>query len=320
MVSTEHPKATREVERDDSLRVRRFGTDQSDDANGAVVATDGGGPVEERPPAVAGQFYAGDEETLRDQLADCFAHEDGPGPVPDAAPVEHPRVVVAPHAGYPSSGPIAAHAYAAFAADQPDTVVVLGPNHEGGGAPAAVAAHDRWRTPLGTIPVDTGFAAALVGSGVTFDARSHAGEHSIEVHLPFLQHCCADVRVVPVCLTQLGRERAMELGRTVATAVDASERDVAVVVSTDLTHDESHATAVEADEPVVDAIAALDPNAVADAVADGHTMCGPWATLAGIVAARELGVTTGTRLQYATSGETDGRQDSVVGYAAVALG
>ncbi|MFB6151156.1 MAG: AmmeMemoRadiSam system protein B [Haloarculaceae archaeon] len=288
-------------------------------------ATDGGRPAGTgvRQPSVAGEFYAGTEAGLRRQIDECFAHEYGPGPLDEQPGGEPPTALVSPHAGYPFSGPVAAHGFAALAgADpDPDVAVVLGPNHQGAGEAAAVAPHEAWRTPLGELPVDGDFAAALVEESAvaTFDAGTHAGEHSVEVQLPFLQYCMDDLSVVPVCLTRLGRERAVQLGRDVAAAVERTARDAVVVSSTDLTHYEPHGRAEAADEPVVDAIRSLDVEGIARAVSDGHTMCGPWATVAGLTTAGELGATDGELLQYATSGQTEGRRDRVVGYCSVAV-
>ncbi|MEF8774204.1 MAG: AmmeMemoRadiSam system protein B [Halobacteriales archaeon] len=274
-----------------------------------------------RPPAVAGEFYAGTESPLRDQLADVFDDEYGPGPLESTANDGDVAGIVSPHAGYPFSGPVAAHGFAALAGrETPDAVVVFGPNHGRAGATVAVAPHDRWRTPLGSMPVDREFAEAVVeeSAAATFDRRAHEGEHSIEVQLPFLQYAVGNVPVVPVCLTRAGHDRAVALGEAVAEAAAGLGRDVAVVSSTDLTHYEPHERAVEADDPVVDSVASFDDGAVARAKSEGHTMCGPWATVAGMTATRAFGAAEGERLQYATSGQTGGSDRRVVGYASLA--
>jgi AmmeMemoRadiSam system protein B len=296
-----------------------------DAASAGEPVPDGGRPLGrgERPPAVAGDFYADTAEGIREELAACFRHEQGPGPLEDADVDVGPVTgVVVPHAALAASGPVAAHGYAALAdGGAPETVVVFGPNHRGFGAEAAVAPHERWRTALGSVPVDGDLAAAVVGRSAVaeFDDRTHTGEHSIEVQLPFLQHVLPDVSVVPIALSRPGRERAEQVGCDVAAAVEATGRDAAVVSSTDLTHYEPHGRAVETDDPLVDAIASFDVAAIAEAVEAGHTMCGPWATVAGLTAARELGAREGHRLAYATSGQTAGERERVVGYCAVAL-
>src|SRR5438067_7305470 len=110
-----------------------------------------------RYPAVAGAFYERSKEGLLRQIRECYTHPLGPGRVPSVRAGER-RILglVVPHAGYLYSGPGAAHAYAALAADGwPSSFVILGPNHHGAGAPLAVTNHD-WQTPLGTVPVDPG--------------------------------------------------------------------------------------------------------------------------------------------------------------------
>src|SRR5438034_8173 len=108
-----------------------------------------------RYPAVAGAFYERSREALLRQIRECYTHPLGPGRVPQVQRAER-RIVglVVPHAGYAYSGPIAAHSYAALAADGwPSSFVILGPNHHGAGAPLAITNHE-WQTPLGSVAAD----------------------------------------------------------------------------------------------------------------------------------------------------------------------
>lgn len=283
--------------------------------------TDGGRPESEsvRSPSVAGEFYPGDGRALHERIEECFEHDYGPGPLDRNTASNGGDIIalVAPHAGYQFSGPVAAHGYRALAErGDPDTVIVLGPNHNGRGIRAAVAPHQAWETPIGTVPVDDDLATTIVdeSSVAEFDAHTHTGEHSIEVQLPFLQHVLERIAVVPICLTRPGFERAEQLGREIATAIEQTGRDAVIVGSTDLTHYESHDSAAAADEPVTEAIRELDVATIDQAVADGHTMCGPWSTIATLTAADELGASAGELLQYATSGQIVGRKSRVVGY------
>ncbi len=149
---------------------------------------------EVRQPAVAGQFYEESATALSEQVTRCFTHEHGPGTHPAKLTdrTESIHSAVAPHAGLPFSGPIAAHTYAALgAAGVPETVIIAGPNHRGGGAPISIAPHDAWETPLGTLPIDTTLRSATldaVGPALA-NPHAHVGEHSIEVQLPFLLPC-----------------------------------------------------------------------------------------------------------------------------------
>lgn len=275
-----------------------------------------GGTV--REPAVAGEFYADDPDTLRAQLRESFAHEIGPGPLAEQQrDAQRPIALVAPHAGYPYSGPVAARSYATLAGQSnPETAIVLGPNHRRVGPDVAVAPSDRWRTPLGEVSIDRELAQAIVddATSATFDAVAHEAEHAIEVQVPFLQYVLSEVSIVPICLGAAGHDRAESLGVTLASAIDRTDRDVVVVSSTDLTHYQTHDAAREADRPIREAIETLDTDAIAQRVASGHSMCGPWATVATLRAARERGVNAANVLTYATSADTAGSPERVVGY------
>ena len=81
-----------------------------------------------RNPAVAGQFYAGNEENLKEQIAKCFTGAHGPGELPKVSRDGPRRIVggISPHAGYMFSGMVAAHLYARIAEDGlPGSFVIL---------------------------------------------------------------------------------------------------------------------------------------------------------------------------------------------------
>src|SRR5712691_12446611 len=98
-----------------------------------------------RSPAVAGHFYEADPDALQRQIEQCYLHRLGPRELPQLTR-DGPRKIkglVVPHAGYMYSGPVAAHAYAALAADGvPAELIIFGPNHTGLGAAMAVGTED----------------------------------------------------------------------------------------------------------------------------------------------------------------------------------
>lgn len=274
-----------------------------------------------RPPAVAGQFYAGSEAALSDQLEAAFEHPLGPGSVPTVEPIgELPVALVSPHAGYPYSGPVAAHGFSRLAlGGKPEAVVLLGPNHGRGGAPLAITGADRWETPLGTVPVHDGLRSTLdAARGLEIDESAHAGEHSLEVQVPFLQYLYGEVPIVPVLMSRQDERRIDRLVSALS-AVDFTERDVVLIGSTDLTHYEPHETAKRADEPIRAAIAGLDAESIVEAARSGHSMCGFGPTATVIKTSVDRGATEGSILSYATSGDTAGGTDSVVGYVSATI-
>ena len=166
-----------------------------------------------RNPAVAGAFYERSKDALLRQIRECYTHPLGPGRAPQVRRGDR-RILglVVPHAGYVYSGPIAAHSYAALADDGwPSSIVVLGPNHHGAGAPLALMDQD-WQTPLGTVPVDEELHGRLAKPPLEDDVRAHRDEHSIEVQLPFLQHLNPSLRFVPLCMAFQEYELAAEVG------------------------------------------------------------------------------------------------------------
>ena len=274
----------------------------------------------ERPPAVAGQFYEAGADALSEQVREAFGHRLGPGAMPSTGEGTIDATgTVSPHAGLPFSGPVAAHGYAEIANQgRPDVVVLVGPNHTGIGDPVAISDADRWRTPLGTIPVHDDVRDGLLDASATatLDQRAHSREHSIEVQLPFLQVLYETApAIVPVVMSRQEHDTASELGSALATIVAETDDSVLLVASTDLTHYEPQSVAEETDAAVIDRIEELDARGLLDLVErESISMCGYGPTAAVLVAATELGGTTGRRLQYATSGDVTGRTDEVVGY------
>ena len=122
-----------------------------------------------RPSAVAGQFYPGNADRLRKQVSDLLAGV--------AMPIKNtPEALIAPHAGYIYSGPVAANAFAAIAATGAlfRRVLLVGPAHYipvgGVAAPSSAA----FATPLGRVQLDRDAIASLVEAGlVSIDDRAH---------------------------------------------------------------------------------------------------------------------------------------------------
>lgn len=276
-----------------------------------------------RSPAVAGRFYESSPQRLRTSLESCFLHRLGPGalPAPVAAGPRRLLGLVCPHAGFVYSGPAAAFAYAALAADgRPGTAVLLGTNHHLLGPPISLDSAGHWRTPLGEIPVDTELRARLAASHlVEVDDLAHEQEHSIEVQLPWLQFIYrATVAICPILLGRLDRKAVHAFAQLLAGELSA--RNVVVIASSDFSHYVRREVARKIDQVALERIAALEPDGLLEVVAAmGISMCGavPVATM--LAAGKELGATKGRTLTYYTSGDIAGDTTSVVGYAAVAI-
>lgn len=274
-----------------------------------------------RRPAVSGSFYPADREDLASMLNRCYVHPLGPGRPPPAPPGNEKIVaVVAPHAAYEYSGPVAAHSYLHVSTlRDPDLIVVLAPNHYGLGSGISTFKEGEWETPLGRMRVDEASASELVrDSGiVSYDPEAHRMEHSLEVQLPFLQQIYGDaVPFLPVSLLFQDIETAKTLGSSLSALVKGKK--AVLVASSDLTHYEPRPQAMEKDSALLGAMEKLSVDEFYSTLDTLQvTACGYGAIATVMEASRSIGFKRGELLKYATSGDTTGDNNQVVGYGAL---
>jgi AmmeMemoRadiSam system protein B len=275
--------------------------------------------MEVRKPAVSGMFYAGTARELEEQIEWCYKHEFGPGATPrvNSKGLREIVAIVAPHAGYYYSGPLAAHAYKELADDGIfDTAVILGPNHTGYGYPVSLWAGVSWNTPLGEVEINKELAQRLLGDVIKIDETAHIHEHSIEVQLPWLQHLYKKVKIVPISMLA----QDIETARTVGKAISRAGDNLIIIASSDFTHYEPYSVAMEKDGSVIEAIVSLDEEELYERCKSLNcTMCGYGPVASAMVAAKEMNARKATLLKYATSGDTSGDFSQVVGYASIVI-
>lgn len=283
-----------------------------------------------RKPAVAGMFYESDKRELTQSIRECFLSRLGPGTIPEVADKRLGRVLglVCPHAGYIYSGPAAACAYYELAKDGlPDIAVILGPNHHGMGAAAAVGTQDEWVTPLGSMRVDQEIANEIVrlAEFAKADDSAHVREHSIEVQLPFLQYISRDrkaIRIVPIAIAYLNRSDALHLATDLGDAITQSieGKSAVIIASSDLTHYESRENACAKDALALEHVLNIDPEGLIETVYERSiTMCGVLPAAVMLHACKVLGATSAHKLAYYSSGDITGETDQVVGYGALSI-
>lgn len=254
-----------------------------------------------REPAVAGMFYPGDARELHAMVQQMLQQV---GDV-EAPP---PKALIAPHAGYIYSGPIAASAYARLrrVRETIERVVLLGPSHRVGFPGLATSSADTFRTPLGDIPIDTETVARLAALPQvrTLD-QAHQLEHSLEVHLPFLQESLEHFTLVPLVV---GDATAEEVAEVLEQVWGGDE--TLIVISSDLSHYHDYATAERMDRKTSDAIEHLKPETLKFEDACGRI---PITGLLRLAQRKHLTVET---VDLRNSGDTAGPRDQVVGYGA----
>lgn len=256
-----------------------------------------------QPPSVAGLFYAADRKELRADVAALL--ETGPpqGPVPKA--------LIAPHAGYVYSGPVAASAYAQLipAATRIQRIVLLAPAHRLPFHGLATSSSSRFRTPLGDVKVDEqARELALTLPQVNTIDQAFNGEHAVEVQLPFLQATLPDFSLVPFVV---GDARGAEVAELLELLWGGDE--TLLVVSSDLSHYLSYEAAQRRDRQTTQAIEDLAPERIQHEDACG---CTPIQGL--LMAAKKHGLKVKT-VDLRNSGDTAGPKDRVVGYGAYVL-
>ncbi len=259
-----------------------------------------------RPAAVAGMFYPAETATLERVVAELL----------DAAPIgedgaeEGTKAIIAPHAGYQYSGPTAAHAYRLLGSHREHIrrVVLLGPAHRVYLQGMALPSVDAFTTPLGNVPIDTdavGQVRAL--PGVRISDEAHADEHSLEVHLPFLQTVLDNFQLVPIVVGVCSPPEV----RAVLEALWGGD-ETAIVVSSDLSHFHSYDDAQAIDASTT---ARIENRAT---TLEGEEACGAYALNGLLLAAKARGMNVRT-LDVRNSGDTAGDRRRVVGYGAYAL-
>lgn len=253
-----------------------------------------------REAAVAGTFYpgqAGELSTVVRALLDEAYVEDSPAP----------KALIVPHAGYVYSGPVAAAAYARLRPHRQlySRVILLGPCHRVAVRGMALSGADVFRTPLGDVPMDKEAIALLDMPAVRIIDAAHQFEHSLEVHLPFLQSVLGSFSLVPLVVGDVAAD-------TVAQVIDAlwDGPETLIVISSDLSHYLPYDQARSKDEATCQMIENLQPGTI-----DHLGACGATPIDALLISAKRRGMNV-TTLDLRNSGDTAGDKSHVVGYGA----
>ncbi|MGH8679829.1 MAG: AmmeMemoRadiSam system protein B, partial [Burkholderiales bacterium] len=264
-------------------------------------------PIQQsRPPAVAGLFYPQQGAELRDQVETLIAA----ARKPDDAELSRPKVLIAPHAGYVYSGAVAGSAYARITAcrGRVDRVVLLGPAHRVRVRGLATPTAEAFSTPLGEVPLDRraiATIAELPQAGVS--DLAHAQEHSLEVHLPFLQQALGEFRLVPLVVGDASGEAVAEVLELLW-----GGDETLIVISSDLSHYLPYPRACAVDEFTAETILRLRPQL------NHEQACGA-TPINGLLLAAHSHQLRPQLIDLRNSGDTAGDKSRVVGYAAFAF-
>lgn len=291
-------------------------------ASGAAETQKDGNAMEqtERNPAVAGQFYSENPETLRKEITSYL----------DAAAV--PAIggdivaIVSPHAGYTYSGQVAAYGYRLVRGAAYEAVVVISPSHVEYFPYASVFPGAAYRTPLGEVPVDAGLAKLVASKSdlVRMDMKGHEtrsfqrSEHALEVQLPFLQVALGSFKLVPIVMGDQSPRVVEALGNALSQALKGKK--ILIVASSDLSHFHEDGQARKLDGIFQERLLDFDPaKLLRELSTKGTEACGGGPVVAAMIAAKSLGAAKCVVLHYANSGDVTGDTSSVVGYVSAVM-
>ncbi len=253
-----------------------------------------------RDAVVAGAFYPADKEELKMMVKQFIA----------AAPLlQIPCIttIIAPHAGYIYSGPVAGYSYRQL--DNLDkskhwTIFLIGPSHYSYFKGVSVGLFDIYKTPLGVVNVSKTTKKLLSKEDFHFILEAHLEEHSLEVQLPFLQVALPHFEIVPIITGDISPNY---LGTALANY--APENSI-FLVSSDLSHYHSYETARDLDSHCNDAVEKLSLKELAICEACGKV------GIATVIYLAKKNKWKSKVLHYATSGDVVGSKTQVVGYGA----
>ncbi len=284
----------------------------------------------------AGSWYEGSKKTLSQQIHNLFLDKQwgyGADPLENLDDREfdpHLIGIVSPHAGYVYSGPIASHGFAEVfkRLEKIDTIVILGPNHQGLGAPISLYPDGQWHNPLGSVSIDTEFIeyakkydfGSLQGR-IGFERLAHVNEHSIDIQLPFLQYLYkGQFKIVPICIGDQSFDPTVStLSAFLKDYISShSEKRILVVASSDFSHEHNYDLVVKNDKTMLSYLESMNlQEAEQFRQRIRMTMCGYAPIFTLIQTAKNLGNPSVQVLKYANSTDIRPGGGYTVGYASI---
>ncbi len=261
-----------------------------------------------RQTAVAGQFYPGDRKLLEKELKKMLVI---------GANRQKVLGLLAPHAGYVYSGSCAGQGYSRVTLTE--TVIILGVNHRGVGAPLALDGNDSWETPLGNVAINSELRSRLLSASELFALDNEAGrlEHSLEVQVPFIKYLSPGSRILPITIASHRLTDLLAAGHALAGLFKENE-NIMMVASSDMSHYIPAAKARELDFKAIEQLLKLDAQGLYRTVQENRiSMCGVAPAVIMLSAAKEVGATKAELVCYTHSGEVSGDLAEVVGYASL---
>lgn len=195
-----------------------------------------------REAVAKGIYYKISQTELRTQIKKLFLDEKfGTNSLPSNKKTDEFKAFIIPHNNYEKAGYCMAHAYKKiFENSDPETIVIIGPDHDDFGCTASIFPEGIFLTPLGEVEIDKEFNELLSKSDlITPDELNHSDEYSIEMQLPFLQYYYEEKmpKIVPILINSKPDNEDLEkIAKVIYEAWIESGKRILFIISSDFSH------------------------------------------------------------------------------------
>ena len=217
-----------------------------------------------RHPVVSGLFYPDQKDELESIITSYLEGVDTESLYLainrqigiDSPEQQTPITLIVPHAGYIFSGKVQAHSYVLLENKTIDTVIIMGPAHQGSFKGISVTLDDAYSTPIGITHVDIEFSKRLLAGSdiIVQEESSQLSEHAVEVQLPYIKHLFPDAKMVPLLFGDQDLESATVLFELINETMNSIQKKYIVIASSDLSHYHPSADAMTLDKTAIEDI------------------------------------------------------------------
>ncbi len=226
-----------------------------------------------RQSAVSGKFYPGEAVKISNLLKRIYSAEKQ-----KINRDIRPRQIIGgivPHAGYDYSGYEAVHFFYHLKnlTDTFDTFIILNPSHHRTKKDISLDTHDAWSTPYGNVGLDTELMEFM---DIPKSSDAHQGEHSTEVILPYLQYFLNyNFKIIPIAMRKQGYNSARTLAEKIYKANQVKKRKIAIIASSDFSHNEKPEVGFYNDNLVINRILNNSIHGLYDTIHENNiSVCG----------------------------------------------
>ena len=221
-----------------------------------------------------------------------------------------PKAIISPHAGYVYSGFTANAAHKILSNSKPETIVVIGPSHHVYFEGVSIAPTQYYETPCGNLETDLTLSEELITRfNLGYSETAHYKEHSTETQMPFIAHYNPQAKIIELIYGKTDYREVVEIINFLL-----SNKNIAIVISSDLSHFYPLSTAEKLDSICIEAVAKKDLNILHS----GCEACGIVGIEAMISVAASKNLKS-TIIDYRTSADASGDTSRVVGYLSAAF-